>query len=233
MIIGGIQKTSLIDYPSKVSCVVFTSGCNFHCPYCHNPDLVKPDPTWTTYSVKKTLSFLEERRPFLEGVVISGGEPTLQPDLFDFCVRIKKLGYPVKLDTNGSKPDIIKKLLDAHLLDYIAMDIKTDPSRYTPVITKFIDTAAIQSSIRLILGSEIAHEFRTTCVKSIVSKEDILTIARLIGGAKLFVLQKAQCNHVKILHPEFFEKSDRQYEDQTIEEFREAASGFIQKCYIR
>jgi pyruvate formate lyase activating enzyme len=233
MIIGGIQKTSLIDYPSKICCVVFTSGCNFRCPYCHNPDLVNTDTIRSAYDAKGIFSFLEERKSFLDGVVVSGGEPTLQKDLFDFCSQIKKLGYPVKLDTNGSKPDIIKKLLNAHLIDYIAMDIKTDPARYTPIITKFIDPTAIQSSIRLILESGIASEFRTTCVKSIVDKEDIRTIARLIQGAKLFALNKVQYHHLNILNPEFFENSDWYCNDQTIEEFREIASDFVQYCIVR
>lgn len=126
--IGGWQKNTIIDYPGKVSCVLFLSGCNFSCPYCHNPNLVKVDGLPSCFLDEQTvLNFLEKRRGFLGGVVISGGEPTLQRDLFVLCKRIKQIGYPVKLDTNGSRPEVLKRLLKEGLVDYIAMDIKNRP----------------------------------------------------------------------------------------------------------
>jgi pyruvate formate lyase activating enzyme len=233
MRIGGIQKNSLIDYPSKISCVVFASGCNFDCPYCHNPDLVKPPDIESLMDAEKVISFLQKRSALLDGVVISGGEPTIQKELLDFCRRIKSLGYPVKLDTNGSAPHVISELIDRHLVDYIAMDVKTAPDRYSQLIAKGINPAVIHASIRVIIESGIAHEFRTTCVKSIVEEKDIEAIARLIQGADLFVLQKAQIHHIPVLHPEFFQNADWQYHDQEIEQFRAAASEYVRACMIR
>jgi len=150
MIIGGIQKTSLIDYPSKISCVIFVSGCNFDCPYCHNPDLVKRSSSNLLIDVYEVLEFLKKRRPLLDGIVITGGEPTLQGDLFGFCEQIKTLGYPVKLDTNGSRPGVIKQLIEKKLIDYIAMDIKTAPDRYSPDITKTYNSDDLCGSIQFI-----------------------------------------------------------------------------------
>jgi pyruvate formate lyase activating enzyme len=233
MKIGGIQKNSLIDYPQKISCVVFASGCNFDCPYCHNPGLAKPPAGDSLLEVDAVVSFLQKRKSFLDGVVISGGEPTLQKDLFEFCQRVQSIGYPVKLDSNGSNPHVIERLIDNHLVDYIAMDIKTDPDRYVPMITKVIDPNAIRSSIRIIMESGIAHEFRTTCVKSIVDKTDILSIARLIQGADLYVLQKVNFQHTSVLHPEFFYTNAWQFDAEEIEKFQTSASEFVQACIIR
>ena len=133
MIIGGWQKNSFIDYPEKISCVLFVSGCNFDCPYCFNPDLVRNNPK-NILDLTRIYDFLENRKGLLDGVVISGGEPTLHNELFLLCKNIHQMGYPIKLDTNGSRPQVIKKLIDAGMIDYIAMDIKTDPFNYSPLI---------------------------------------------------------------------------------------------------
>ena len=134
MLLGGLQKISLIDYPGKISCVMFSSGCNFDCPYCHNPQLARGCQVGTPYSDENQLyPYLKRRRTVIDGVVISGGEPTIQKDLFSTCLMLKQLGYPVKLDTNGSRPRIIRQLLNKKLVDYIAMDIKTDPPNYLAV----------------------------------------------------------------------------------------------------
>jgi len=138
MIIGGLHKNSLIDYPGKISCVIFLSGCNFDCPYCHNPELAKGRSLSTGYlSEDLIFDFLGSRKGFLDGVVVSGGEPTLQKGLISFCEKIRLMDYPVKLDTNGSRPEVIKKLIDEDLVNYIAMDIKTDPSHYTPLTVSY------------------------------------------------------------------------------------------------
>jgi len=166
MLLGGLQKNSLIDYPGKISCVLFVSGCNFHCPYCHNPDLASGTVIPPDYLTEDWFfDFLKQRKTFLEGVVISGGEPTLQTDLASFCRKIKKLEYPVKIDTNGSDPRMIAHLLEAEVIDYLAMDIKTDPNGYTPFITGALSPEDILSSIRIIMASRIDYEFRTTYVK--------------------------------------------------------------------
>jgi pyruvate formate lyase activating enzyme len=134
MLLGGLQKTSLIDYPGKLSCVLFFSGCNFDCPYCHNPQLARGCRVGFPSTIETQLyRFLKRRRTVLDGVVLSGGEPTIQKDIYSACLRLKQMGYPVKLDTNGSRPQVLRRLLDEKLVDYIAMDIKTDPLNYSPV----------------------------------------------------------------------------------------------------
>ncbi|MBC2716795.1 MAG: anaerobic ribonucleoside-triphosphate reductase activating protein [Desulfobacteraceae bacterium] len=230
MIIGGIQKNSLIDFPSKISCVIFTAGCNFDCPYCHNPELV--NPPFTTINPEEIFAFLKKRKFLLDGVVITGGEPTLQQNLPDFCDQIKTLGFPIKMDTNGSRPEVIHSLIKKNLIDYIAMDIKTLPEKYSPHIAQNIHPDAILESIHSIKNSKIPHEFRTTCVKPFVDADIIFKITRIIEGADLFVLQKANiCN--SILHPEFFQNYDWKFVVEDITSFQKIASPFVKKTMIR
>lgn len=233
MIIGGIQKNSFIDFPAKISCVLFTAGCNFDCPYCHNPDLVRRTSTSKVTELKEVFNFLKKRKPLLEGVVITGGEPTLHPDLFDFCREIKELGYPIKIDTNGTRPKVLQKLLSNHLIDYIAMDIKTSLKRYFPVITKNFNPDDLRKSVLTILQSGTNHEFRTTCVKSIIDATDIEEISRLISGANLYSLQKVSIENHPVLHPEYFTSRDWQLASHDMEAFRIIASAFVKKVIIR
>ena len=230
MIIGGWQKNSFIDYPGKISCVLFTSGCNFECPYCHNPDLVKSKPKNVLY-LKCVYDFLEARKGLLDGVVISGGEPTLHEELFLLCKRIHQMGYPVKLDTNGSRPNVIKKLIDEDMIDYIAMDIKTDPYEYSPLIQKECNPDHILSSIKIIMESSLTYEFRTTCVKPLVNTDIIEKISLCIKGATLYVLQQFQKNHV--LNPEFFSEKERQYSHDELLNFKSKAQLWVKKCIVR
>ena len=232
MIIGGLQKVSLIDYPGKVSCVVFLSGCNFDCPYCHNPDLAKgvaPAPFLDEIEVYR---FLQRRRGILDGVVISGGEPTLQKNLFYLCEKIKQVGYPIKLDTNGSRPDVIKRLIHEGLVDYIAMDIKTDPLHYSPHIVRDYDPADILLSIRVIIESDILYEFRTTCVRPIVCEAAIERTAETIKGAKSYVLQRFRNSRV-LLHPEFFAETAASYSEDELLHLKTMASKWVKTCIIR
>jgi len=200
MHIAGLQKTSLIDYPGRISCVVFTQGCNFHCPYCHNPDLIPAKGHLPLVEQNRVEALLEERNGFLEAVVITGGEPTIHPDLAGFCDRIKALGYALKLDTNGSNPDGVNALIDAGLVDYIAMDIKTDPARYEGLISEpGFDSARIGACIERIIGCGIDHEFRLTCVRPLIDEAIMERIARRIQGAGRLVLQ--QCRPGRVLDP--------------------------------
>lgn len=187
MQIGGVQKTSLLDFPDKISAIVFTQGCNFRCGYCHNPELIvmQKDPT---YSVDDFFKFLATRKEKLDGVVITGGEPCLQKDLIDFIKQIKKMGFLVKLDTNGSFPEVLEKALP--YIDYVAMDIKAPVNNYTDIIKINTDPEKIHKSITLIMNSGIDYEFRTTVVKSQLSYEDFEQIGQLLKGAKKYYLQK-------------------------------------------
>ncbi len=232
MRIGGLQKSSLIDYPGKISSVIFCSGCNFDCPYCHNPELATGAGACPAdFSDEKIFDFLRQRVGFLDGVVISGGEPTLQKDLVDLCTRVKALGYPVKLDTNGSRPEVLRRLIEEDLVDYIAMDLKTDPQEYKSFINPNCNPAALFTSIQVIMESGKDYEFRTTCVKPIVTPQAIEGIARLIQGARLYVLQRFRDAHV--LHPEFFDDGDCQYSREELEQLQTVAGKWVARCLVR
>ena len=190
MKIGGFQKVSLIDYPGRISAVVFTQGCNFRCPFCHNPELVDPERFEDLIPEAEILSFLQRRRGRLDAVVITGGEPTMHPELVPFIIQLRAMGFQVKLDTNGALPDRLEEMLDRKLLDYVAMDLKAPLERYGEVTKTKTDEQRIRKSISLIMGSGVDYEFRTTAVKSLLGPADLEQIGRLIPGAKRFVLQK-------------------------------------------
>lgn len=232
MNIGGLQRHSLIDYPGKISCVLFLTGCNFDCPYCHNPQLIgEPAGRPEGITVEDVLAFLERRRGWLEGVVVSGGEPTLHPDLPDLCRRIKDLGYPVKLDTNGSRPEVLRALLAAGLVDYLAMDIKTEPERYAKDIARPCDCTALLASLQLIMDSGVAYEFRTTCARPLVSSATIARIARLISGSRLYVLQPFR--EGRVLHPDYFRGMEAAYSPEAMERLRRIAEPWVAECAVR
>ena len=212
--------------------MLFTSGCNFDCPYCHNPDLAKGCVKYSPFSTENGVyDFLDRRKAFLDGVVISGGEPTLQKDLVLLCKKVKNMGYPVKLDTNGSRPRVIKQLIDDGLVDYIAMDIKTDPFHYSPLIKKDCKPDNIISSIRIIMESDLAYEFKTTCIKPIINKNVIESISRRIQGARLYALQKFQ--NTGVLHPEFFKENEESYDSNELLHLKSVAEPWVKKCIVR
>lgn len=187
-IIAGLQKTTFIDFPEKIACIVFTQGCNFRCGYCHNPELFEnKEPT---LSVSAFFEFLNKRKGKLDGVVITGGEPTLQKDLKEFIKQVKDLGFAVKLDTNGTNPEILKELVNENLLDYVAMDIKAPLEKYKNIVNVDFDTKKIKNSIDFIMSCGIDYEFRTTVLKSQLSLEDFEEIGKLIKGAKKYYLQE-------------------------------------------
>ena len=190
MKIGGLQKVSLIDYPGVISGIVFLQGCNFRCPYCHNPELVDEKLFGPCLDEKIILDFLNTRKGKLDAVTITGGEPTIQKDLIPFIKRVKKMGFAVKLDSNGSAPQVIKELLAEKLLDFIAMDIKAPLKKYNNIVKAPVDLDKIKESIKIILKAKIPHEFRTTIVRSQLGAKDILEIAKLISGASRYALQK-------------------------------------------
>ena len=162
MKIGGLIKFTLIDYPGRVAAVVFTQGCNFRCRYCHNPELVYPHLLQEPMPQEEVMSFLRRRQGTLEGMVVTGGEPTLQPDLLDFLAAVKSLGYFIKLDTNGAKPDVLQAVIEKKLVDYIAMDLKAPLEKYAVITGVSCDVRVLQRSMKLIQDSGLEYEFRTT-----------------------------------------------------------------------
>jgi len=229
MIIGGFQKFSLIDYPGKICAIVFTQGCNFRCPYCHNPELVDPKKFGIELKEDEILSFLDRRKGKLDAVTITGGEPLLQSDLSAFLSAIKRLGYLVKLDTNGSFPSRLKKIIELKSVDYLAMDIKTSLDKYHQVIKAKIDTRKILDSIRLIMDSGLDYEFRTTIVKALFEKDDFYKIGQLIKNARLYILQKFVPS--KTLDDTFLDM--KSCTDEELDCFKEIMEGFVQRCIIR
>lgn len=227
MRIGGFQKTSLIDYPGEVASIVFTQGCNFRCPYCHNPELVLPEYFAQILDEEKIISLLDKRRGKVPAVVITGGEPTLQPDLVAFMCRLKKLGLKIKLDTNGSDPTIIKQIIQEGLVDYIAMDIKGPMDKYTKIISRQVDTAKIKESIHTIIASKIDCEFRTTITKALLISSDFLKIREEIKGAKLYVLQNFR--PTKSVNKNNFPPCT----DSELSDFCSCFIGYVKKVLIR
>ena len=190
MKICGLQKTTLLDFPGRVAATVFTGGCNFRCPFCHNSDLLENNAA-EEYSAEEILAFLKKRRRILEGVCITGGEPTLQTDLEDFIKDIRSLGLPVKLDTNGYRPDVLKNLCEKRLLDYVAMDIKAGRGNYGAAagIDSMLHMERIDESIRFLLTGSVSYEMRTTVVRGIHTAEDFRQIGPWIRGCSRYYLQ--------------------------------------------
>jgi pyruvate formate lyase activating enzyme len=212
MLLGGFQRLTLIDYPGRIAATVFTVGCNFRCPFCHNPELVflPSIPPLTRGGriggvEKDFFEFLKKRIGKLEGVCITGGEPAIQPDLIDFIKKIKKMGYLVKLDTNGARPDVLKKLLDQKLVDFVAMDIKNTPKKYMETCGNKVDIERIQLSVDLIRNSGLPYEFRTTAVPGLHREKDFIDIAKWLKCSSTYFLQEYR--EIRILDPALKKKT--------------------------
>lgn len=191
MLISGLQKMTLLDYPGLVACTVFTGGCNFRCPFCHNASLVLPERMAPGEAMERTLAFLEKRRGLLDGVVLTGGEPLLQADAAEFLRRVRAMGYQIKLDTNGSFPDRLRALVEEGLVDYVAMDLKNSPELYPKTIgLAMLDISAIERSKNYLLENYVNYEFRTTVVRGLHTAESLTEAARWIAGARAYYLQQ-------------------------------------------
>ena len=214
--------------------MVFTSGCNFRCPFCHNPGLVQPPSRnrGGEVSEEEISAFLEKRKGMLEAVVISGGEPCLQPGLVRFCKNAKSMGYAVKIDTNGSFPDVVENLLSKGLADYVAMDIKSGSGLYTEAAGKEVSLSAVKKSIRLLMEKAPAYEFRTTCVRPFLSEDIMHEIGTMIREADHYILQQCSRN-VTVLDPSFLEDETRFFTDAEMVRLRDIAARYVQKCTIR
>lgn len=233
MQISGIQPFTVLDYPDKTACIIFTPGCNFRCGYCHNAEFVLPEKiiqlkdSWIPEET--FFNFLESRKNLLDGVVISGGEPTLMGDLLSFAKKVKERGFLVKLDTNGSTPWVLEKLLHENVLDYIAMDIKTSLENYPKVSGSCVMPTAIKKSVGLIMGSGIDYEFRSTLIAQLHDEETADAMAQLITGARVWYLQSFR--NGKTLAPEFetYQSVSREQMEKIVEKYQQT----IQKIIIR
>ncbi|HON59011.1 MAG TPA: anaerobic ribonucleoside-triphosphate reductase activating protein [Smithella sp.] len=229
MKIGGLQRVSLIDYPGAICAVVFTQGCNFRCQYCHNPELVDTALFHPAMDESEFFNFLHARKGKLDAVVVTGGEPTIHGDLESFVSRIRKLGFAVKLDTNGSNPQAVKTLLNKKLLDYIAMDVKAPFEKYKDIVRRDVDTDSIRETIGIVLKAKIPHEFRTTVVRSQLKEKDIRKIADQIAGATKYVLQKFVPS--KTLEEGF--ATEKSYSDPELEKIKQSLEERIPCVVVR
>ena len=189
MLIKGLQKLTLLDYPTKTACTIFTGGCNLRCPFCHNASLVFNVNEGERHETEEVLSFLKKRQGLLDGVCVTGGEPLLQKDIKEFLKAIKEMGYAIKLDTNGYSPDKLMEIVGEGLVDYVAMDIKNCKEKYSETAGIDIDIAKIEKSVSFLMSCGIDYEFRTTVVKEYHTLSDIEKIALWISGAKRYFLQ--------------------------------------------
>lgn len=233
MEIGGLQKTTLIDYPGKIAATVFLIGCNFRCPFCYSPELVLPEKIKQQPRIKEDdfFNFLKEKKGYLDGVVICGGEPTIQPDLEQFLKKIKKMNFLIKIDTNGSQPNILKKIIDKKLVDYIAMDVKAPlrEEKYNLAVGCRVNLNAITESINLIKKSGIDYEFRTTVVPTIHTFDDIIEIAENIAPAKRYYLQNFKAE--KTINPRMLQI--RGFSEEELKNLIEKIKKFFEECKLR
>ena len=207
MKIAGFQKLTLLDFPGKVACILFTQGCNFRCPYCQNSGLIGHENE-ELISEEEIFSYLNKRKGVIDGVVVSGGEPTVQPDLEAFMRKIKDIGFLVKLDTNGSNPELIEKLIKDGVVDYIAMDIKNVLPLYISVASVKASTEKLKRSIEIIKSSSIDHEFRTTIIKNIHDIDKMKEICSYVGGDKMYLQNFEQSENVLGKNLESFSKEE-------------------------
>jgi len=231
MIIAGLQKTTLIDYPGKIGTIVFLAGCNFRCDWCYSAELVLPKKikNQPKISEEEFFNFLKSRQGLVDGVSICGGEPTINNDLPDFIKRIKELGFLVKLDTNGSNPEMLNQLIKDKLVDYVAMDVKLPKDKYSRVFFGDIKVEDIQKSIDILKEDKVDYEFRTTMVPEILEKKDIINIAQWISGSKRYYLQNFRAE--KTLDPQFEEK--KPYSEEYLLEIKKEISSLFNICDIR
>ncbi len=228
MLILGLQKTTLLDYPGKIATTIFTGGCNFKCPYCHNRDLVIPPSDAIPYSIDDIFDHLNKKKKVLDGVCITGGEPTLHKDLPDFIAQIKKMGLLVKLDSNGTNPDMLSYLIKSNLVDYVAMDIKHSKEKYNSIASMIhFDITPIETSVSLLKESNIDYEFRTTIMRECHDLADIESIGEWLKGAKTYYLQSYRESE-QVINPIFSPHSI-----DTLNNFVEVLKDYIPNTSLR
>lgn len=232
MIISGLQKTTLLDYPGKVAATIFTFGCNFRCGFCHNPELVHGDQRITAneWAEEAIFDFLRERQGFLEALVVTGGEPTLHQDLPDFLQKVRDLGYLIKLDTNGTNSQMIINLRHRGLVDFFAMDIKNSYSKYAGTVARDIENEEIRRSIELIKSGPEEYEFRTTIVEGLHTPDDVIEMAQMIAGAKKYVLQKF-ISRERLVDPQFIGR--KAISDSALLGLSKQCEKWVGRCEVR
>ncbi len=228
MRIVGFQKLTLLDYPGKVACILFTGGCNFRCPYCHNGELVLRADEFPPFSDDEIFSYLDKRKGVLDAVVVSGGEPTIQSDLEDYLAKIKERNLLIKLDTNGLMPDVMRNLVEKKLVDYIAMDVKNSLEDYAKTVgLKSVDTSKILESIEYLKSGHVEYEFRTTVTKELHKENNFRSLASLLSGCKAYYIQNFTANENTI------EKSNTPLSRKELESYIEILKKTIGNVQIR
>ena len=227
--IKGLQKTSMVDYPPYIAATVFLAGCNFRCGYCYNREIVF-DEGDSFVSEKEFFQFLDKRKKWLDAVCITGGEPTLHTGLLKFMKKIKEKGILVKLDTNGTKPDVLREVIEEKVVDYIAMDIKAQLNKYNEITNSKVDTKNIKKSVGIIRNSGINYEFRTTVVAGVVAKEDLLEIGEWLKGSRKYCIQ--QFVKAETMLDESF-KTKEQYTDDELKEFKKILEPYFDEVELR
>ena len=231
MQIGGLQKVTLIDYPGRIAATIFLTGCNFRCPFCYSSELVLPEKIkkQPRISEKDFFKFLKERKKLIDGVVVCGGEPAISKGLISLIKKIKKEGFLVKLDTNGSEPKILEELIDKKLIDYVAMDIKGPKEKYGEFSGQKVNIREIQKSIDILKKGKIDYEFRSTIVPTLHKKGDVIEMAKWIRGAKRYYLQNFRPE--KTIDPKF--EKIKPYPQEFLLEIQKAISPFFEICQVR
>ena len=228
MRIAGLQKLTLLDYPEHTACTVFTAGCNLRCPFCHNSELVLPERKPPLLAEEEFFSFLSKRQGILDGVCVTGGEPLLQPDIGDFLARIKALGFAVKLDTNGTRPQVLRQLVEQGLVDYVAMDIKNSPDSYAKTAgIPDMDLTPIRESVDYLMSGAVDFEFRTTVADGLHTAQDMAAIGQWLQGAKRYYLQQFK-DSGDILSPGLQPPSQ-----ERLEQYRQIVRQYIPTAKIR
>lgn len=226
--IKGLQTLTLLDYPGKVACTVFTGGCNFRCPFCHNGGIVLNPGAEQSIPEEKVFDLLKKRKGVLEGVCITGGEPTLWKGLWDFAKEIKALGYSVKLDTNGTNPDVMHKLILAGVVDYVAMDIKNSPEKYPETVgVKGFNIQPVKDSVRILMQGTAGYEFRTTVVKGMHTPQDMVEIGKWIQGADKYFIQPYRDSDLVI------DRGCQRHSDEELQALLAAAREYLPNAEIR
>jgi len=228
MKIGGFQKTSLLDYPKKISTIIWTVGCNFRCPFCYNKDIVQGNVELVPE--EEIFDYLKKRKEMIEALVITGGEPLMHKDITDFCKKVKQLGYLIKIDTNGTFPDRLKQLIDEKLVDYIAMDVKAPQAKYDTLTGVKTPIKKIKRSINIIKKSNVDYEFRTTFISKYLNEKDIIEVAKWLEGANSYFIQQFK-NNVPMISKEL--EFVKPYNKEEIINLIGKIKPYFQKCSAR